>query len=95
MRKLSTELDLVPGIGTFVLCLTLPIELGILTGVIVNIIFILYHAARPKFSVEMLKVRNYDSIAGHGVAEINCVYSANFRNVLDFYQKHNEIFGAP
>lgn len=38
------------------LCLTLPIELGILTGVIVNIIFILYHAARPKLSVEMLKV---------------------------------------
>lgn len=50
-----TELDLIPGIGTFVLCLTLPIELGILTGVVVNIIFILYHAARPKFSVEMLK----------------------------------------
>lgn len=38
------------------LCLTLPLELGILTGVVVNIIFILYHAARPKFSVEMLKV---------------------------------------
>lgn len=50
------ELDLIPGVGTFVLCLTLPIELGILTGVIVNIIFILYHAARPKLSVEMLKV---------------------------------------
>ncbi|KOB78424.1 Uncharacterized protein OBRU01_02506 [Operophtera brumata] len=49
------ELDLVPGVGTFVLCLTLPIELGILTGVIVNIIFILYHAARPKFSVELLR----------------------------------------
>lgn len=55
------ELDLIPGVGTFVLCLTLPIELGILTGVVVNIIFILYHAARPKFSVEMLKV----SIAEH------------------------------
>lgn len=52
----AKKLDLVPGVGTFVLCLTLPIELGILTGVIVNIIFILYHAARPKFSVEMLKV---------------------------------------
>ncbi|CAH0723053.1 unnamed protein product, partial [Brenthis ino] len=51
----AKKLDLIPGIGTFVLCLTLPIELGILTGVVVNIIFILYHAARPKFSVEMLK----------------------------------------
>ncbi|XP_047529589.1 sodium-independent sulfate anion transporter-like [Vanessa atalanta] len=51
----AKKLDLIPGVGTFVLCLTLPIELGILTGVVVNIIFILYHAARPKFSVEMLK----------------------------------------
>ncbi|KAJ2939848.1 hypothetical protein O0L34_g18043 [Tuta absoluta] len=51
----AKKLDLIPGLGTFVLCLTLPLELGILTGVIVNIIFILYHAARPKFSVEMLK----------------------------------------
>ncbi|XP_035432362.2 sodium-independent sulfate anion transporter isoform X1 [Spodoptera frugiperda] len=51
----AKKLDLIPGVGTFVLCLTLPIELGILTGVIVNIIFILYHAARPKLSVEMLK----------------------------------------
>lgn len=51
----AKKLDLIPGVGTFVLCLALPIELGILTGVVVNIIFILYHAARPKFSVEMLK----------------------------------------
>ncbi|XP_039753946.1 sodium-independent sulfate anion transporter-like [Pararge aegeria] len=51
----AKKLDLVPGIGTFVLCLTLPIELGILAGVVVNIVFILYHAARPKFSVEMLR----------------------------------------
>lgn len=54
----AKKLDLIPGIGTFVLCLTLPLEMGILTGVIVNIIFILYHAARPKFSVEMLKTEH-------------------------------------
>ncbi|CAH0579562.1 unnamed protein product [Chrysodeixis includens] len=54
----AKKLDLIPGVGTFVLCLTLPIELGILTGVIVNIIFILYHAARPKLSVEMLKTEH-------------------------------------
>lgn len=53
---LPAELDLVPGVGTFVLCLTLPLELGILAGVVANLVFILYHAARPKFSVEMLKV---------------------------------------
>ncbi|XP_041978043.1 sodium-independent sulfate anion transporter-like isoform X2 [Aricia agestis] len=51
----AKKLDLVPGVGTFVLCLTLPIEVGILIGVVVNIVFILYHAARPKFSVELLR----------------------------------------
>ncbi|XP_047504706.1 sodium-independent sulfate anion transporter-like isoform X2 [Pieris napi] len=51
----AKKLDLIPGLTTFVLCLALPIEMGILTGVVVNIVFILYHAARPKFSVEMLK----------------------------------------
>lgn len=51
----AKKLDLIPGVGTFVLCLILPIELGILMGVVLNIIFILYHAARPKFSVDTLK----------------------------------------
>lgn len=46
---------MIPGIGTFILCLALPLELGILLGIVMNIIFILYHAARPKFSVETLK----------------------------------------
>ncbi|XP_050683537.1 sodium-independent sulfate anion transporter isoform X2 [Leptidea sinapis] len=54
----AKKLDLIPGLTTFVLCLTLPIEMGILTGVVVNIVFILYHAARPKFSVETLKTEH-------------------------------------
>lgn len=44
-----------PGVGTFVLCLALRLELGILCGVAANVVFILYHAARPKFSVELLR----------------------------------------
>ncbi|GBP68186.1 Sodium-independent sulfate anion transporter [Eumeta japonica] len=51
----AKKLDLIPGIGTFLLCLALPIEVGILTGIVVNIVFILYHAARPKFTVEMVQ----------------------------------------
>jgi len=38
------ESDLVPGVGTFVACLVLPLEWGILIGVGLNVIFILYHA---------------------------------------------------
>lgn len=50
----SAESDLVPGVGTFVACLVLPLEWGILIGVGLNVIFILYHAARPKLTTELL-----------------------------------------
>lgn len=50
--------DLIPGLGTFIACLVLQLEIGILCGVGINILFILYHAARPKISVEKLKTHN-------------------------------------
>ncbi|KAJ8916083.1 hypothetical protein NQ315_004449 [Exocentrus adspersus] len=40
---------------TFIACLVLPLEIGILVGIGVNLLFILYHAARPKITVEKLK----------------------------------------
>ncbi|KAI4491131.1 hypothetical protein M0802_010441 [Mischocyttarus mexicanus] len=46
--------DLIPGIGTFIACLVLQLEIGILCGIGLNVVFILYHAARPKISVEKL-----------------------------------------
>ena len=51
-----SESDLIPGIGTFIACLALPLEIGILFGIGLNMVFILYHAARPKISVETLTV---------------------------------------
>lgn len=50
--------DLIPGVGTFVACLILQLEIGILCGIGINILFILYHAARPKISVEKLTTRH-------------------------------------
>ncbi|KAK5641504.1 hypothetical protein RI129_010051 [Pyrocoelia pectoralis] len=49
--------DLIPGLGTFIACLLLPLEIGILIGIGANLLFILYHAARPKISVERLTSR--------------------------------------
>ncbi|XP_043279166.1 sodium-independent sulfate anion transporter [Venturia canescens] len=49
--------DLLPGLGTFIACLVLQLEVGILCGVGLNVLFILYHAARPKISVEKLTSR--------------------------------------
>lgn len=50
------ESDLIPGLATFIACLVLPLQLGILVGIGINIVFILYHAARPKLRVETLCV---------------------------------------
>ncbi|KZC13813.1 PREDICTED: sodium-independent sulfate anion transporter [Dufourea novaeangliae] len=50
--------DLIPGLGTFIACLILQLEIGILCGIGINILFILYHAARPKISVEKLTTRH-------------------------------------
>ncbi|KAG7187960.1 hypothetical protein KM043_013920 [Ampulex compressa] len=49
--------DLIPGVATFVACLVLQLEVGILCGVGINVLFILYHAARPKISMEKLVTR--------------------------------------
>ncbi|XP_063231702.1 sodium-independent sulfate anion transporter-like isoform X2 [Bacillus rossius redtenbacheri] len=49
--------DLIPGIGTFVACLVLALELGILIGIGINVLFILYHVARPKIAIENCATR--------------------------------------
>uniref|UniRef100_A0A182SMY9 STAS domain-containing protein n=1 Tax=Anopheles maculatus TaxID=74869 RepID=A0A182SMY9_9DIPT len=48
----SKKTDLIPGIATFIACLALPLEYGILVGIGLNILFILYHAARPKIHMD-------------------------------------------
>ena len=54
--RLSAESDLIPGLVTFVACLMLALEIGIVIGIGTNLVFILYHAARPKISMQILKV---------------------------------------
>lgn len=48
--------DLIPAFATFLLCLTLGVEYGILVGVGVNIVLLLYPSARPSLHVEKNKV---------------------------------------
>lgn len=54
--SITTETDLIPGLAAFVACLVLPLQIGILVGIGINVLFILYHAARPKLRVETLVV---------------------------------------
>lgn len=46
------ELDLVPFLTTLLCCLFISLEYGILIGIGVNLLFVLYASARPKLSIE-------------------------------------------
>ncbi|XP_043280245.1 sodium-independent sulfate anion transporter [Venturia canescens] len=48
----SSKKDLIPMFATFFLCLIIGVEYGILIGVGVNLIFLLYPSARPSMHVE-------------------------------------------
>ncbi|XP_044731864.1 sodium-independent sulfate anion transporter [Chrysoperla carnea] len=48
----SSRKDLVPTFVTFVLCLAMGVEYGILVGVAINILILLYPSARPSIHVE-------------------------------------------
>ncbi|KAM3961044.1 sodium-independent sulfate anion transporter [Aphomia sociella] len=50
----SRRADLVPAFATFALCLTVGVELGILAGVAVNVMFLLYPSARPQLEAEII-----------------------------------------
>ncbi|BFF92278.1 sodium-independent sulfate anion transporter [Drosophila madeirensis] len=54
----SKKTDLIPGLGAFFACLVLPLQLGILVGIGINVVFILYQAARPKLRIETLATTN-------------------------------------
>ncbi|XP_068153257.1 sodium-independent sulfate anion transporter [Drosophila tropicalis] len=51
----SKRSDLVPGIFAFICCLVMPLEIGITVAIGVNLLFILYHSARPKITLEQLE----------------------------------------
>jgi hypothetical protein len=51
-----SEIDLIPLLVTFVACLGLGLDYGMLIGIGVNLLFILYSSARPKVQVRNLTV---------------------------------------
>lgn len=54
----SKKSDLVSGMSTFFACLFFPLEIGVMFGIGLNIMSILYHAARPKISIQEYKTRD-------------------------------------
>ncbi|XP_067617112.1 sodium-independent sulfate anion transporter isoform X2 [Eurosta solidaginis] len=54
----SKRTDLIPCFVALIACLVLQLEVGILVAVGVNLLFILYHAARPKVRLETLETHD-------------------------------------
>nr|XP_018916470.1 PREDICTED: sodium-independent sulfate anion transporter-like isoform X1 [Bemisia tabaci] len=53
----TKKLDLIPLFASLLSCLLLGLEYGMLIGILVNILFILYSSARPKVSLTWLTVQ--------------------------------------
>lgn len=56
MWKCSKK-DLIPTFVTFLFCLFIGVEYGIVVGVAINLMFLLYPSARPSINVEKCTVR--------------------------------------
>ncbi|CAH0723345.1 unnamed protein product, partial [Brenthis ino] len=50
----SRRADLVPAFATFALCLIVGVELGIVAGVLLNVILLIYPSARPAMEAEII-----------------------------------------
>ncbi|XP_063361922.1 sodium-independent sulfate anion transporter-like isoform X1 [Cydia amplana] len=54
----SNRLDIIPLLGTFVCCLALGIELGLICGVGVDVLLLLYYNSRPPLDVKYIEEEN-------------------------------------
>ncbi|XP_075973991.1 sodium-independent sulfate anion transporter-like [Anticarsia gemmatalis] len=62
----TKKLDIIPAVVTFATCLMLRLELGIVIGIAVNLVFLLYASARPSVKVST-------AVSGDGVEHLVAV----------------------
>jgi len=61
----SSKKDLIPMFVTFLVCLLVGVEYGILSGVGINLMFLLYPSARPTIHVDKYTVSSKSSNKGN------------------------------
>lgn len=69
-----SERDLIPALVTFLSCLFVGVELGIIVGVAVDIAILIYFNARPHMDVEYRNVSNLQIISTHATITSNNTY---------------------
>ncbi|KAH8417090.1 hypothetical protein KR222_002956 [Zaprionus bogoriensis] len=85
--------DLVPGLGTFIACLVLQLESGILIGIGINVVFILYNAARPKLNIEILLTQSGTEYLM--ITPDRCLIFPSVEYVRKLINKHSERQNLP
>ncbi|KAK7576133.1 hypothetical protein V9T40_012419 [Parthenolecanium corni] len=89
----SKKSDLIPGLATFIACLILPLEIGIIVGIGLNLMSILYHAARPKISIEIHKTKG--GIEYLLITPDRCLIFPSVDYVRNLVTKHGMKKGIP
>lgn len=86
-----SELDLVPFFVTVLVCLFWSLEYGMVCGILVNVVFILYKSARPKIIITRDKINSLQ-IATVEVRENLCYSSAEYLKckIVKFVNTHGE-----
>lgn len=59
--------ELLPGAVTFILSLTVGVEIGLLAGVTTDLAFVIHRTARPVLSIEKAEVETYQNIVSTSV----------------------------
>jgi len=54
------EKDAVAAIGTFLICVFVSIEIGLLLGILFNLLFFIWPSARPTFQIVDYEVKCYE-----------------------------------
>ncbi|KAK6643074.1 hypothetical protein RUM43_004577 [Polyplax serrata] len=85
--------DLIPGFGTFLACLVLNLQYGILLGIIIQILFLLYNAARPK--IHMQKLTTKSGIEYLKLTPDRCLIFPSVDYVRNIVTKHSIKQGIP
>lgn len=68
-----SEIDLIPAFATFVCSLLIRLEVGIVVGIAINVIILLYTLARPSVHVEKQQVSKHDKMFNNAFTNIEII----------------------
>ncbi|XP_063825016.1 sodium-independent sulfate anion transporter-like isoform X2 [Ostrinia nubilalis] len=92
----TSRLDLIPLFGTFVCCLALGIEVGLICGVLVDVLLLLYYHSRPPLDVKFVDDGDLPPhYAIHPVGGLHFAGAENVRSKLAALRNPNNKINKP